>query len=143
MTDSNSKWVGKPSSKSSNNSGMLSNNDGQSLPSINSSLDFKLLHTVIPQKPVGASLPKQAFSAQFIYGQDGKLEILKEADELKSIKSEEDEISRMLGIPDINPKPTKQPKRKPKKSYANELWDCLHSLEQNTAHKSSQLKAVK
>ena len=70
------------------------------MPSVNSSLDFKLKNTVIPQKPVGAALPKQAFSAQYTYGKFGKLEIQKDTD----VKSEEDEISRMLGIP---PEPVK------------------------------------
>lgn len=40
-----------------------------------------------------------------MYGNTGKLEILRETSELGSVKSEEDEISRMLGIPEIiNPK---------------------------------------
>ena len=79
--------------------------NGESLPSVNSSLDFTRRSTVIPQKPIGAALPKQAFSQQFMYGNTGKLEILRETSELGSVKSEEDEISRMLGIPEIiNPK---------------------------------------
>jgi hypothetical protein len=40
-----------------------------------------------------------------MYGNTGKLEILREGSELASVKSEEDEISKMLGIPEIiNPK---------------------------------------
>jgi hypothetical protein len=69
-----------------------------------------------------------------MYGNTGKLEILRETSELGSVKSEEDEISRMLGIPEIiNPKTSNNSQ----KYYINvvNLWN---NNQQNSQPASDQ-----
>jgi hypothetical protein len=95
---------------------------GDTYPSVNSNLDTRKFAGVIPQSIQFSKddfTPKQIYSAQFVHGKTGKLEIVKDSSDIISVKS--DEISKMLGVDDT---PPKKQKTLYKATYGKELWDC-------------------